>query len=111
MIENDERWNGQYHEASPKNARRFAKAQAEIAMAEITGESGAGLVKVQMNGRHDVKRVSIDDSLMEEDKEILEDLITAAVNDAVRKVESHTKEKMASITGGMGMPPGFNMPF
>ena len=102
---------GNIMKQAQKMQEDLQKAQAEIAMAEITGESGAGLVKVQMNGRHDVKRVSIDDSLMEEDKEILEDLITAAVNDAVRKVESHTKEKMASITGGMGMSPGFNMPF
>ncbi|WP_290702543.1 YbaB/EbfC family nucleoid-associated protein [Amphritea sp.] len=87
------------------------KAQEEIAKAEVNGESGAGLVKIVMNGRHDVRSVAIDDSLMEEDKEILEDLIAAAINDAVRKVESSTQEKMAKITGGMGMPPGFNMPF
>lgn len=87
------------------------KAQEEIAKAEVNGESGAGLVKIIMNGRHDVRSVVIDDSLMEEDKEILEDLIAAAINDAVRKVESTNQEKMAKITGGMGMPPGFNMPF
>ncbi len=87
------------------------KAQEEIAKAEVNGESGAGLVKIVMNGRHDVRSVVIDDSLMQEDKEILEDLIAAAINDAVRKVESTTQEKMAKITGGMGMPPGFNMPF
>ncbi|MGH1461432.1 MAG: YbaB/EbfC family nucleoid-associated protein [Neptuniibacter sp.] len=87
------------------------KAQEQIAQAEQTGESGAGLVKVVMNGRHDVKSINIDDSLMEEEKEILEDLIAAAVNDAVRKIESYTQEKMAEVTGGMGMPPGFNMPF
>ena len=87
------------------------KAQEEIAKAEVNGESGAGLVKIVMNGRHDVRSVAIDDSLMEEDKEILEDLIAAAINDAVRKVESTTQDKMAKITGGMGMPPGFNMPF
>lgn len=87
------------------------KAQEQLAQAEHTGESGAGLVKVVMNGRHDVKSIAIDDSLMEEDKEILEDLVAAAVNDAVRKVEAYSQEKMAEITGGMGMPPGFNMPF
>ncbi len=87
------------------------KAQEEIAKAEVNGESGAGLVKIVMNGRHDVRSVAIDDSLMEEDKEILEDLIAAAINDAVRKVESTTQEQMAKVTGGMGMPPGFNMPF
>ncbi|MEH6626658.1 MAG: YbaB/EbfC family nucleoid-associated protein [Motiliproteus sp.] len=86
-------------------------AQEEIANAEVKGESGAGMVKIQMNGRHDVKRVEIDPSLMEEDKEILEDLIAAAVNDAVRKIEVSSQEKMAGLTGGMGMPPGFKMPF
>lgn len=64
-----------------------------------------------MNGRHDVKSVQIDESLMEEEKEILEDLIAAAVNDAVRKVEQNTQEKMAKVTSGMGIPPGFKMPF
>lgn len=87
------------------------KAQQEIANAEVTGESGAGLVKVLMTGRHDVRRVEIDDSLMSEEKEILEDLIAAALNDAVRKVEVSTQERMAKVTGGMQMPPGFNMPF
>lgn len=90
---------------------KLQKAQEEIANAEVTGESGAGLVQVQMNGRHDVKRVTIDPSLMSEDKEILEDLLAAAVNDAVRKIESSTQERMAEVTGGMGMPPGFKMPF
>ncbi len=83
------------------------KAQEEIAKAEVTGEAGAGLVKVTMNGRHDVSRVEIDPSLMSEEKEILEDLLAAAVNDAVRRVEANQKEKMS----GMGMPPGFKMPF
>jgi DNA-binding YbaB/EbfC family protein len=87
------------------------KAQEEIARAEVQGESGAGLVRITMNGRHDVKAVQIDESLMEEEKEILEDLIAAAVNDAVRKVEQNTQDKMSKITSGMGMPPGFKMPF
>lgn len=90
---------------------KLQKAQEEIANAEVNGESGAGLVKICMNGRHDVKRVEIDPSLMEEDKEILEDLIAAAVNDAVRKIETTNQERMAQVTGGMGMPPGFKMPF
>jgi hypothetical protein len=89
---------------------KLQQAQEEIAKAEVAGESGAGLVKIVMNGRHDVKRVSIDDSLMTEDKEILEDLIAAAVNDAVRKIETTSQEKMSGLTGGM-MPPGFKMPF
>ena len=87
------------------------KAQEEIARAEVTGESGAGMVKVIMNGRHDVRKVDIDPSLMEEDREVLEDLMAAAVNDAVRRVEEYQKEKMSGMTQGMGMPPGFNMPF
>lgn len=87
------------------------KMQAELADAEVQGESGAGLVKVTMTGRHDVKRVQIDDSLLTEDKEMLEDLLAAAVNDAVRKVESFNKDKMSDITGGMNIPADFKMPF
>lgn len=94
-----------------KMQEELQKAQTEIANSEVTGESGAGLVKVVMTGRHDVRQVSIDDSLMEEEKEILEDLIAAALNDAVRKVEENTKERMAKATGGMQMPPGMNFPF
>ncbi|AFV00753.1 YbaB/EbfC family nucleoid-associated protein [Simiduia agarivorans] len=90
---------------------KMQKMQEEAANAEVTGQSGAGLVSVIMNGRHDVKRVSIDDSLMSEDKEMLEDLLAAAVNDAVRKVEDKNREMMQSLTGGMQMPPGFKMPF
>ncbi|WP_432472660.1 YbaB/EbfC family nucleoid-associated protein [Amphritea sp. HPY] len=102
---------GNLMKQAQKMQEDMQKAQEEIARTEVNGESGAGLVKITMNGRHDVKSVVIDDSLMEEDKEILEDLIAAAVNDAVRKVESSTQEKMAKVTGGMAMPPGFNMPF
>ncbi|OEY67737.1 YbaB/EbfC family nucleoid-associated protein [Marinobacter sp. X15-166B] len=87
------------------------KAQEEIAKAEVIGESGAGMVKITMNGRHDVRKVEIEPSLMSEDKEILEDLLAAAVNDAVRRVEAHQKEKMSGMMSGMGMPPGFKMPF
>jgi DNA-binding YbaB/EbfC family protein len=85
--------------------------QEEVANSEVVGESGAGLVKVVMTGRHDVKSVTLDDSLMSEDKDLLEDLLAAAVNDAVRKVESVNKEKMASVTGGLNLPPGMNLPF
>ncbi len=87
------------------------KMQEELANAEVIGESGAGLVKVTMTGRHDVRDVNIDSSLLTEDKEILEDLLAAAVNDAVRKIESSTKNKMGDLTSGMQMPPGFKMPF
>ena len=90
---------------------RMQKMQEELANAEVTGQAGAGLVSVVMNGRHDVKRITLDDSLMQEDKEVLEDLIAAAVNDAVRKVEQNSQEKMAGMTAGMQLPPGFKMPF
>ena len=90
---------------------KMQKMQQELANAEVTGEAGAGMVSVVMTGRHDVRRVSIDDSLLEEDKEILEDLIAAAVNDAVRKIEKNSQDSMASMTAGLQMPPGFKMPF
>jgi nucleoid-associated protein EbfC len=90
---------------------KVQKIQAEIANTEVAGESGAGLVKITMTGRHDVKNVSIDDSLFSEEKGILEDLIAAAVNDAVRKVESNQAERMSELTAGMPLPPGFKFPF
>lgn len=85
--------------------------QEQLANIEIEGQSGAGMVKVVMTCRHDVKRVSIDPSLLGDDKEMLEDLIAAAVNDAVRRVETATQEKMSGLTGGLGLPPGFKLPF
>ena len=85
--------------------------QQELADMEVKGEAGAGMIKLVMTGRHDVKSVSLDPCLLTEDKEILEDLIGAAVNDAVRKVEIANKEKMGSLTAGMNLPPGFKMPF
>jgi len=87
------------------------KMQEDLANLEVKGEAGAGLISVVMNGRHDVKHVSIDDSLMKEDKEMLEDLLAAAVNDAVRKVETQNRERMAKMTSGMGLPADFKMPF
>ncbi|EIW89155.1 MAG: YbaB/EbfC family nucleoid-associated protein [Alishewanella agri] len=90
---------------------KMQKMQAEIANMEVTGEAGAGLVKVTMTGNHNVRRVSIDDSLMSDDKEMLEDLIAAALNDAVRRVEENNKEQMAKITGGLQLPPGMKLPF
>lgn len=87
------------------------RAQQELAQMEVTGQAGGGMVSVVMTGRHDVKRVNIDDSLLKEDKEMLEDLLAAAVNDAVRKVEITTQEKMSGLTAGMGLPGGFKMPF
>ncbi|RKZ85840.1 MAG: YbaB/EbfC family nucleoid-associated protein [Candidatus Parabeggiatoa sp. nov. 1] len=89
----------------------FEEAQKELADLEVSGESGGGMVKVIMTGRHDVRRVEIDPSLMSEDKEMLEDLVAAAVNDAVRKVEMEGKDKMEGLTGGLGLPPGIKLPF
>ena len=90
---------------------KMQKVQAEIAAMEVTGEAGAGLVKVTMLGNHNVRRVSIDDSLMQDDKDMLEDLIAAAINDAVRRVDESSKETMAAVTGGLQLPPGMKMPF
>ncbi|MFM1570550.1 MAG: YbaB/EbfC family nucleoid-associated protein [Porticoccaceae bacterium] len=90
---------------------KMAELQNQAANTEVTGESGAGMVQVVMTGRHDVRKVTVDPSLMSEDKELLEDLLAAAVNDAVRKVESKSKAAMSSMTGGMDLPPGFKMPF
>ena len=87
------------------------KAQEDLGNSEVHGESGAGLVSVTMTGRHDVKRVSIDDSVFTEQKEVLEDLLAAAVNDAVRKVEAHNREAMSGLTAGLNLPAGFKMPF
>jgi DNA-binding YbaB/EbfC family protein len=87
------------------------KLQEELAGMEVEGQSGAGMVKVSMTCRHDVKRVRIDPSLLADDREMLEDLIAAAMNDAVRRVEAAVQEKMAALTGGLGLPPGMKLPF
>jgi len=87
----------------------MAKAQEELANMEVTGESGGGLVSILMTGRHEIKRVTIDDSLLEDDKDMLEDLIAAAMNDAVQKAEAMSQEKMSGLTAGL--PAGFNLPF
>jgi DNA-binding YbaB/EbfC family protein len=87
------------------------KAQEEIANMEVTGESGGGLVKVTMTGRHDARRVQIDDSLMGDDKEMLEDLVAAAINDAAHKIESMTQERMSGMAAGLNLPPGMKLPF
>ncbi|HHH36646.1 MAG TPA: YbaB/EbfC family nucleoid-associated protein [Gammaproteobacteria bacterium] len=102
---------GNLMKQAQKMQEDMQRAQEEIASMEVTGQAGGGLVTVVMTGRHDVRRVEIDDSLLQEDKEMLEDLVAAAVNDAVRKVESETKEKMASMTSGLSLPPGFKLPF
>ena len=87
------------------------KAQEETAKAEVRGEAGAGLVTVLMTGRHDVKCVCIDDAVLSENKEVLEDLLAAAVNDAVRKVEARNRDAMSGLASGFNLPPGFKLPF
>ncbi len=100
---------GQMMRQAQKVQEALKQAQEDMAKLEIEGESGGGMVKICMNGRHDVQRVEIDPVLMNDDREMLEDLIAAAVNDAVRKVESVSQEKMAGVTGGLNLPPGLNI--
>ncbi len=87
------------------------KLQEQLAVMEIEGQAGSGLIKVVMTGRHEVKRVAIDPKLLAEDRDMLEDLVAAAVNDAVRKIEATTQEKMAAATAGLPLPPGLKLPF
>jgi nucleoid-associated protein EbfC len=101
---------GNLMQQAQKMQENLKKAQEEIARMEIEGAAGAGMVKVLMTGKHDLKRVTIDPSVMD-DKEMLEDLIAAAVNDANKKVEAITQERMGSMAGGMGLPPGMKLPF
>ncbi|MGB5425234.1 MAG: YbaB/EbfC family nucleoid-associated protein [Gammaproteobacteria bacterium] len=87
------------------------KAQEEIASMEVIGESGGGMVKITMTGKYEARRVSIDDSLLGDDKDMLEDLVAAAINDAAHKVEASTQERMAGLTTGLNLPPGMKLPF
>jgi DNA-binding YbaB/EbfC family protein len=89
---------------------RIKTLQEEVARLEATGESGAGLVKVTINGRHEARRVQIDPSLLAEGREMIEDLVAAAFNDAVRRIERLRNEKLTSLAQGLGLPPGFQMP-
>ena len=102
---------GDIMQQAQKMQAELARVQEQMAEREVVGESGAGLVRVTMNGRHDVRRVEIDPSVLQEEKVVLEDLLAAAVNDAVRRVEESNREAMAEVTGGMSLPPGFKMPF
>ena len=90
---------------------QMKKAQEDIAKQELTGEAGAGLVRITMNGRHDVKKVEIDPSLLSEDKEVVEDLVGAAINDVVRKVAEKNKDQMSGFASGLNLPEGFKLPF
>jgi len=87
------------------------KAQAELAQLEVTGESGAGMVRVTLNGHHEAKKVTIEPKLLAEDKDMLEDLLVAAVNDAVRKIAARSQEKYSGLMTGLNLPPGMKLPF
>lgn len=87
------------------------QAQERLAQEEVTGVSGGGMVKITMTGKHEVRRVEIDDSLIGDDREMLEDLVAAAINDAAHRVAEKTQESMSGVTAGMGLPPGFKLPF
>lgn len=100
----------QAQEMQASMQENMQKAQAELHNLEVTGESGAGLVSINFNGRYEARSVKIDPSLLGEDKDVLEDLIAAAINDGARRVEVAAKEKMAAVTDGMGLPPGFKLP-
>jgi DNA-binding YbaB/EbfC family protein len=102
---------GNLMKQAQKMQEDMQKAQEQLAEMEITGKAGGGLVSVVMTGRHDVKRVSIDDSLLEEDKDMLEDLVAAAVNDAVQQIEKNSQDTMSGMMSGMQLPPGMKLPF
>ncbi len=102
---------GQLMRQAQKMQADMEKAQAELGNLEVTGESGGGMVKVTMNGKHEVRRVVIDDSLVGDDKEMLEDLIASACNDANRRVAEMMEQSMSGLTSGLNLPPGFKMPF
>jgi hypothetical protein len=102
---------GQLMKQAQQMQESLQKAQEELATLETTGESGGGMVSIVMNGRHDVRRVTIDPSLIGDDNEMLEDLIAAAINDAVRKVEAMSKEKLSGLSAGLNLPDGIKLPF
>jgi hypothetical protein len=102
---------GQLMKQAQQMQEKMAQAQEKLAALEVCGEAGGGMVKVHMNGRHEVRRVEIDRSVIGEDKEMLEDLLAAAMNDAVRKVEASTQQMFAGLAQGVSLPPGFKMPF
>ena len=102
---------GQLMKQAQQMQANMKKAQEEMATLTVTGESGAGMVRITMTCQHQVQAVEIDDSLVGDDKEMLEDLITAAFNDALRKVEKTVQEKFSGMTAGMGLPPGMKLPF
>ncbi len=102
---------GQLMKQAQQMQAEMKKAQEEMAKLTVTGESGGGMVRITMNGRHEVKALDIDDSLVGDDKEMLEDLLVAAFNDAQRKVEQTIQDKFAGLAGGLNLPPGMKLPF
>ena len=102
---------GQLMKQAQKLQEDFQQAQNELASMEVAGEAGAGMVTITMTGRHDVRSVRIDPALMGEDKEMLEDLIAAAVNDAVRKIEARTRDRFSGLGSALNLPPGMKLPF
>lgn len=102
---------GNMMKQAQKMQEDMQKAQEEIANMEVEGQAGGGMVKVVMNGRHELRKVELDDSLMSDDKEMIEDLLAAAVNDAVRRIEQQSSEKMSGITAGLNLPGGIKLPF
>lgn len=102
---------GNIMQQAQKMQEDMQKAQAELEAIEVTGEAGGGMVSILMTGKREVRKVSIDDALVGDDKEMLEDLVAAAINDAVHKVTKLKKDKMGDVTAGIPIPPGFKMPF
>lgn len=102
---------GNIMQQAQKMQENLKKAQDELALIQVQGESGGGLVTIIMSGKREARKVTIDNSLLNEDKDMLEDLVAAAINDAVNKVAKLKKEKMSDVTTGIPLPPGFNLPF
>lgn len=102
---------GNMMKQAQKMQEDMQKAQQEIANMEVEGQAGGGMVKVVMNGRHELRSVNIDESLMKDEKDMIEDLVAAAVNDAVRKIEQESSERMSGVTAGMNLPAGMKLPF
>ena len=102
---------GQLMKQAQKMQDHMQKAQEELALLEVQGEAGGGMVRIKMTGRNEVKNIEIDDNLVNEDRDMLEDIIVAAFNDALRKVEQTVQEKYAGMAGGLGLPAGMKLPF
>ena len=102
---------GELMQQAQRMQENLKRAQEELAKLEVTGQAGGGVVSVTMNGRHEVRRVSIDRKLFADDPEMAEDLVAAAINDAVNKIAAASQQQMSQITGGMNLPPGFQLPF